>query len=192
MTRGASVGGVVLEESWAAPSAGVDATEFRAALRHHPNGVVVVTTAADGQIAGLTVTSLVSLSLHPPLVCFGISTAASAYPVLAKCQTFQVNFLAAEQAEVAVRFATRGVDRFAPPTRWETAPTGEPVLSNAPARMRCEVVDRLPAGDHVLIIGRALETATRRPHAPLVYHEGRYSSIRRGRWRWWRRRVKAG
>jgi flavin reductase (DIM6/NTAB) family NADH-FMN oxidoreductase RutF len=182
----------VLEESWPAPAVGVDASEFRAALRRHPNGVVVVTAAADGQVAGLTVTSLVSLSLEPPLICFGIATAASSYPVLAKCQTFQVNFLAAEQAEIAVRFATRGVDRFAPPTRWETRATGEPVLLDAPAHLRCEVVERLSAGDHVLMIGRVLETETRRPHAPLVYHEGRYASLRPGGWRWWRRRVKAG
>ena len=168
--------------------AGVDIPQFRAALRRHANGVVVVTAAADGQVAGLTVTSLVSLSLDPPLICFGVATAASSYGVLAVCPTFEVNFLAEHQAEIAMRFATRGVDRFAPPTRWAVRPTGEPVLLDAPAYLRCEVEQRLPAGDHVLIIGRVVESRVRRAHAPLVYHEGRYSSVRpAGWWRRWRR-----
>jgi flavin reductase (DIM6/NTAB) family NADH-FMN oxidoreductase RutF len=174
--------------------AGVDAAQFRAALRRHANGVVVVTAAADGQIAGLTVTSLVSLSLDPPLVCFGVATSASAYGVLAACRTFEVNFLGAEQAPIAVRFAARGVDRFAPPTRWARRATGEPVLVDAPAHLRCEVEQRLPAGDHVLIVGRVLESDVRRSHVPLVYHEGRYGSVARaaGWWRRWRRWRRHG
>jgi flavin reductase (DIM6/NTAB) family NADH-FMN oxidoreductase RutF len=168
--------------------AGVDAAQFRATLRRHANGVVVVTAAADGQVAGLTVTSLVSLSLDPPLVGFAVATRASAYEVLAACRTFEVNFLGAQQADIAVRFATRGLDRFAAPTRWASRATGEPVLLDAPAHLRCEVERRLPAGDHVLIIGRVLESGVRRSHAPLVYHEGRYASVRpAGWWRRWRR-----
>jgi flavin reductase (DIM6/NTAB) family NADH-FMN oxidoreductase RutF len=168
--------------------AGVDASQFRAALRRHANGVVVVTAATDGQVVGLTVTSLVSLSLDPPLVCFGVATRASAYGVLSACRTFEVNFLGAGQEAIAVRFATRGVDRFAPPTRWARRATGEPILLDAPAHLRCEVEQRLPAGDHVLIIGRVLESGVRRPHTPLIYHEGRYGSLRpAGWWRRWRR-----
>jgi flavin reductase (DIM6/NTAB) family NADH-FMN oxidoreductase RutF len=174
---------VVLDEQ-----AGVDAAQFRAALRRHANGVVIVTAAAGGQVAGLTVTSLVSLSLEPPLICFGLATTASAYGVLASARTFVVNFLAADQADIAVRFATKGLDRFAPPTRWASRPTGEPVLLDAPAHLRCEVEQRLPAGDHVLIVGRVLESGGRRSHAPLIYHEGRYGSMRPAVWwrRWWR------
>jgi flavin reductase (DIM6/NTAB) family NADH-FMN oxidoreductase RutF len=197
-----NLGGVVLDESSLSPT-GVDAAQFRAALRRHANGVVVVTAAAQGQVAGLTVTSLVSLSLEPPLVCFAVSTAASAYPVLAACGTFEINFLAAEQAAIAARFATKGIDRFAPPTRWDRLPSGEPVLLDAPAHLRCEVSDRLVTGDHVLMIGRVLDTATRRPHEPLVYHEGSYASVRRPArsggagapawWtQWWRRGRRHG
>jgi flavin reductase (DIM6/NTAB) family NADH-FMN oxidoreductase RutF len=155
----------------------VDAGSFRAVLRRHASGVAVVTAAAGGQVAGLTVTSLVSVSLEPPLVCFALATAASVFPVFAAAQTFVVNFLAAEQEEIAIRFATSGIDRFAPPTRWSRLTTGEPQLSEAPAQLRCQVVGRPDAGDHQLVLGRVVATAIHRPHAPLVYHEGRYSSV---------------
>ncbi len=167
---------------------GPDADAYRHALRRHPAGVVVVTaTGPDGRLGGLTVTSLVSLSLDPPLVSFNVATSASAYDVIMRCRTFAVNFLAADQAGIAIRFATRGVDRFAPPTRWATLPGGEPVLLDAPAHLRCEVVDRIMAGDHTLLIGRVLESVVERRHTPLVYHEGHYSSVRAGRPTWWRR-----
>jgi flavin reductase (DIM6/NTAB) family NADH-FMN oxidoreductase RutF len=45
--------------------------ELREVMRRFPAPVAVVTTALDGERFGLTVGSLVSLSLEPPLV--GIS-----------------------------------------------------------------------------------------------------------------------
>jgi flavin reductase (DIM6/NTAB) family NADH-FMN oxidoreductase RutF len=183
----------VLDESRAAPVDGVQPEEYRAVLRRHASGVVVVTAAAPGGgVAGITATSLVSLSLEPPLVCFAVAFAASAYGVLSACPTFAVNFLDADQAGIAVRFATPGIDRFGPPTRWAHLPTGEPVLLDAPAYLRCAVVDRVVAGDHLLVIGQVLQTAIHRGHRPLVYHEGAYGSVHPGRRRWSVRRRRSG
>jgi flavin reductase (DIM6/NTAB) family NADH-FMN oxidoreductase RutF len=181
----------VLDESRAAPVGGVQPEEYRAVLRRHASGVVVVTAAGpDGGVAGITATSLVSLSLEPPLVCFAVAFSASAHDVLAACTTFTVNFLDAGQAGIAVRFATPGIDRFGHPTRWAPLPTGEPVLLEAPAYLRCTVVDRVAVGDHLLIIGRVVQTAVHRGHRPLVYHEGGYASVHPGRRRWSLRRRR--
>ena len=46
----------------------VDGEELRAVMAGFRSGVVVVTVDLDGQRVGLTVASLVSLSLEPPLV----------------------------------------------------------------------------------------------------------------------------
>ncbi len=165
---------------------GVGAEEYRAALRRHAAGVVVVTAAGP---VGLTVTSLISLSLEPPLVSFAVAVTASAHDALTAAPTFVVNFLAADQAGIAVRFATTGIDRFAPPLRWSNLATGEPVLLDAPAYLRCAVTDRVPAGDHVLLIGQVLDTRAHRRHEPLLYHEGRYASVRSPRSRWLRRKA---
>ena len=51
-------------------------------MRRVPAGVAVVTVDVGGQPAGLTVASLVSLSLDPPLVGFAIRRDAALHELL--------------------------------------------------------------------------------------------------------------
>lgn len=155
----------------------VDSATFRAAFRRHPAGVVVVTGDAGDGPAGLTATSLNSVSLEPPMVSFALSTDASTAPTLLRAPTFVVNLLADEHAPVAERFATTGIDRFAAPTRWTRLPTGEPLLLDAASWLRCETVQRVPVGDHTLLVGRVLEARVDGDAAPLVYHDRRYHGL---------------
>ena len=52
----------------------VDADVYRSVFRRHAAGVVVITTDAGHGPVGFTATSLVSISLLPPLVSFAIAT----------------------------------------------------------------------------------------------------------------------
>jgi flavin reductase (DIM6/NTAB) family NADH-FMN oxidoreductase RutF len=155
----------------------VDSATFRAAFRRHPAGVVVVTADAGDGPAGLTATSLASVSLEPPMVSFALASDASTAPTLLGAASFVVNLLADEHAPVAQRFATTGIDRFAEPTRWTRLPTGEPALLDAASWLRCETVQRVPVGDHTLLVGRVLEARVDRDAAPLVYHDRRYHGL---------------
>jgi flavin reductase (DIM6/NTAB) family NADH-FMN oxidoreductase RutF len=56
--------------------------ELRELLGRYPSGVCVVTVDADGQKLGLTVSSLVSLSLEPPLLGFSVSREAAMHELL--------------------------------------------------------------------------------------------------------------
>src|SRR3954447_26818629 len=96
----------------------VDATAFRAALRHLAGGVTVVTATGAGGPLGLTVTSLTAASLRPPLLSFYVDHDSRSLPALRDADRFAVHLLGADQHELACLFAQRGVDRFAPPTRW--------------------------------------------------------------------------
>lgn len=138
-------------------SAPVDAALFRRAFRRHAAGVAVVTADAGRGPAGVTVTSLASLSAEPPLLSFGISATASTWPNLRDAETAVVHLLAAGQAGLARIFATSGIDRFAAPTRWRRLPTGEPVLDGAGAWLRIAIEHRHPAGGSHLVIGRVEE-----------------------------------
>ncbi|MEU8615985.1 flavin reductase [Actinoplanes sp. NPDC048791] len=71
----------------------VDATLFRQVFRRHAAGVAVVTTDAGRGAAGVTVTSLASLSAEPPLLSFSISAAASFWPHLRDADTAVVHLL---------------------------------------------------------------------------------------------------
>ncbi|RJK95457.1 flavin reductase family protein [Vallicoccus soli] len=151
---------------------------FRAVFRGHPAGVVVVTADAGDGPAGFTATSLASVSLDPPLLSFALARTASAWPALRDAGTVVVNFLDARHQHVARTFAASGVDRFAPPTRWFRLPSGEPALSEAPVRVRAAVEARHAAGDHTIVVARALGAALERREPPLVYHDGRYLTAR--------------
>ena len=163
----------------AGPSSSLDAAAFKAAFRRHPAGVVVITADTGGRPAGFTATSLASVSLDPPLLSFALAGTASSWPTIAIAPTLVVNFLAEDQQEVAARFATSGIDRFAEPTRWSRLVTGEPVLDDAPAHLRAEIVDRHPVGDHHLVVAHVTHAWSDAGHDPLVYHSGAYGRVER-------------
>ena len=157
----------------------VDADIFRSVFRRHAAGVVVITADAGHGPAGFTATSLVSVSLLPPLVSFSIATTASSWPTVHKANSLVINFLDAGQHDIAGRFATSGVDRFAEPTRWSRLRTGEPVLDEAPSYLRALVEHRFAVADHHIVVARLDTHAERREHEPLLYHDGRYATTDR-------------
>src|ERR1700693_1491897 len=81
-------------------------------MREVPAPVAVVTVDAAGQQLGLTVTSLVSLSLEPPLVGIAIARQAALHELLREAGAFAVSILAAGQERIAQHFA-RGVPPIA-------------------------------------------------------------------------------
>jgi flavin reductase (DIM6/NTAB) family NADH-FMN oxidoreductase RutF len=159
------------------PAAAVDAALFRQAFRRHAAGVAVVTTDAGRGPAGLTVTSLASLSAEPPLLSFSISSTASTWPHLRDAGSAVVHLLGAAHAELARTFATSGIDRFAAPTRWRRLATGEPVLDGAAAWLRISLLHRHPAGGSHLVIGLIEEVGIAEAGRPLLYHDGTYHAL---------------
>jgi flavin reductase (DIM6/NTAB) family NADH-FMN oxidoreductase RutF len=156
---------------------GMEAEEFRALLRHLAASVVVVTVAGPVPV-GFTATSFASVSLHPPLVSFNISRTSSSWPAIRGARHIGVHILGDGQETLARTFATQGVDRFAAPTSWHPGPYGVPVLDGTAVWLVGRIVDRIPAGDHVIVLAEALlgepVTGVRRP---LIYHMGRHLTV---------------
>lgn len=153
---------------------GVDAARFRKALSVHASGVVVITAQSDGVPVGLTATSFSSVSLEPPLVSFYVDRSSTTWPRLSAADHFAVNILASDQADLAARFARKGIDRFAEPTRWRPGPLGAPLLQDVSAHLICLPYERADVGDHVLVVGLVAEAGVHRPGRPLLYHQGRF------------------
>jgi flavin reductase (DIM6/NTAB) family NADH-FMN oxidoreductase RutF len=157
--------------------AGFGPETFRRVFRRHPAGVAVITADAGDGPAGFTVSSLASVSLEPPLLSFGVSTAASVWPTLREATHVGVHLIGERQHELAATFARRGADRFAPPTRWARGPYGIPLLVDVPAWLAARIVALVPAGDHRVVIAEALAGDPDGPGRPLVYHQGRYARL---------------
>jgi flavin reductase (DIM6/NTAB) family NADH-FMN oxidoreductase RutF len=152
----------------------IDSDLFRAVLRHHAAGVVVVTVPGP-KPAGFTATSFTSVSLDPPLISFCLNRGASSWPAVSAAEYAAVHVLADDQEELARTFATSGVDRFAAPTAWTLGPHGLPLLDGVQATLICRIAERVAAGDHSIVLAEPVEAAhSDRDRSPLLYHRGRY------------------
>ncbi|MFJ4539140.1 flavin reductase family protein [Streptomyces tibetensis] len=172
---------------------GVSNDEFRAAMSRLASGVVLVTaqeppldpddpTAPGGEDVGMTATAFMSVSLDPPLVLVSLRAGSRMDELLEERDLWAVSVLSESQRHIAGRFAMKGrvSDRllFAdiPYTRGEY--TDAPLVGGALAVLECRTEQRVPAGDHTLVIGRVL--TARVPSAdggPLAYFRGRYRQL---------------
>jgi flavin reductase (DIM6/NTAB) family NADH-FMN oxidoreductase RutF len=153
----------------------VEQAEFRRALGHFAAGVTVVTTKHEGKHAGITVTAFSSLSLEPPLVLVCIDKRARMHDRLPVGGAFAVNMLAEDQEIVSRHFASSKGDPFQEVGFHEGA-SGAPLLAGAIAIVECKVVDRLPGGDHTIIVGE-VEATHVREGKPLLYFRGGYAQL---------------
>ncbi len=155
----------------------VEGEQLRAVMGRFPAGVAVVTVNLDGQRAGLTVASLVSLSLEPPLVGVAVRRDAALHELLREAGRFAVSMLAAGQESLAQHFA-RGVPPIA---LWEGIPVrnaeGPPELDGTVGWLRCRTIAEHETGDHSFFVGE-VETAEPGPAAsPLVFHGQSYLAL---------------
>lgn len=148
--------------------------EYRRALAQFATGVTIVTTTApDGTPVGLTVNSFASVSLDPPLVLWSLSQQASSLPAFRACERYLIQVLAADQLELATRFATRQGARFEG-VRWRGTDAGLPFVEDCSvAWFECGNRSQHEEGDHVIFVGR-VEAFVNVGGAPLIFHDSRY------------------
>ncbi|HVH62050.1 MAG TPA: flavin reductase family protein [Candidatus Dormibacteraeota bacterium] len=128
---------------------------FRDAMARLPAGVVVVSTRLGDEFRGLTASSLVSISLEPPMVSVGLEHKAATRAAVVEAKAFNVSLLTRAQEFIADRLAGRAP---AIDAQWRTLPhrlgsNGIPLLDGCAAWLECKLVAIHPAGDHDLCIG---------------------------------------
>jgi flavin reductase (DIM6/NTAB) family NADH-FMN oxidoreductase RutF len=161
--------------------------EFRTALGQLASGVVLLTAhdpdeGAQGEDIGMTATAFMSVSLEPPLVLVSVREDSRMEEALSRVDCWAVSMLAADQRVTASRFAMKGrvSDRllFADLPYERGAASGAPLVTGALATVECRTEQRIPAGDHVLLIGRVLDARIgSQEGGPLVYFRGQYRQL---------------
>ncbi len=151
--------------------------ELRTALGRLPTGVAVVTVDADGQRLGLTVGSLVGLSLDPPLVGFSVSREAALHELLREAGGCALSLLAGGQEWLASHFAL-GVPPIA---MWHGVATSEgasgaPLLMGASAWLECRLREEVAAGTHTFFVCDVLRVELGEDVPALVRVRGEYRS----------------
>ena len=146
-------------------------------MRRHPTGVAVVTVDLEGEQLGLTVASLVSVALEPPLVAVSIGHQAALHELLRSAGGFAVSLLGADQVELAQHFA-RGVPPIA---IWQGIDKRDgargPLLGGALGWIECVLAGEHVAGDHTLFVGRVERVEPGVQGPPLLRLGGDYRVI---------------
>jgi 3-hydroxy-9,10-secoandrosta-1,3,5(10)-triene-9,17-dione monooxygenase reductase component len=157
-----------------APADTPTADEFRHAMSYWATGVSVVTSEGP---SGCTVNSLTSVSLDPLLLLVCFDRASHTLEVVRRTARFCVNILGTEQNDIARRFACRGdmAKKFAGIGYAVT--DGLPVLQSAIAGISCDVVEEIPAGDHVVMLARPVQVQTVESGDPLIFYRSTYHDV---------------
>ncbi|MFI1016318.1 flavin reductase family protein [Streptomyces sp. NPDC020965] len=138
-----------------AGTGGPAAAEFRDAMRRWATGVAVVTTEGPDGPHGMTVNSLLSISLDPPTLLISLKRGSRTHGILERTPGFTVNILAGEQRELADRFTRRreiGEHEFDGVRRRPSPDGGGPELEGGLAVLTCRTTERVEVADHSLII----------------------------------------
>lgn len=150
-------------------------TALREVRAHVATAVSVVTTVdGGGRPRGVTVGTLCSLSLDPPLVMFCLDRSSGSHEVLTTAARTLIHVLRDDQADVAARFAERGIDRFAGLSgNWQ----GLPTIVDPLVRLACAKYATVPAGDHTIVMCLVTEAEIGEGN-PLLAYQREYSSAR--------------
>lgn len=150
---------------------------FREAMASFPSGVTIVTTVdTGGRWWGFTATSFCSVSMQPPLVLVCLADTAECAPVFRSAPRWIVHVIHPEHAELAVRFATRGTDKFAD-AGFVPDERGLPVLPQACVTLGCSAHARHPGGDHTILLGEVRDVRLGDEPVPAVYFRRGFHSL---------------
>lgn len=158
----------------------IDPKALRAAFSQFMTGVTVVTARSPGgDLIGFTANSFTSVSLDPPLLLVCPGRHLSSFDAFARAEHFAVSVLAEGQEHVSNLFAKSGTDRFAQ-ADYDLDPNGAALISGRAAGFSCQTFQRVPAGDHMLLIGQ-ITGFDKQPLAPLGYCPDGYFSLSKER-----------
>ena len=158
-----------------------DSLRLRRVYGHFATGVAVISAAHKGVVNGLTANAVASISVEPPLVLVSVAHSSNTHALIDGSGEFVINVLAAEQEQIARRFADNAPGKFEG-LAWSPAPgAGAPILDGVLAHMECRVYDSLSHGDHTIFIGEVLRSSHADPHLrPLIFFRSSYARLDAG------------
>lgn len=157
----------------------ISADDFRKASGLWATGVSIVTTVDKaGKPYGLTMNSVTSLSLEPPLYVVNLDKGSDTLTVLENGGGFCINVLASDQQDLSNRFAKKGDNKFEG-VEYTSGYAEVPCIVGALMSIQCSVEAMHEGGDHSIVVGRVQDITHQDPEKvkPLLYYRGRYAEI---------------
>jgi flavin reductase len=154
-------------------------TRFLEGMSRAATFVAVATTDGDGGRAGVTISSLTSVSAdgdHPSLLACIHHQSPAAAAILTN-RAFCANLLAEDQQALSDLFAGRaGSDQRArfDQTAWQPGRLGQPMLDGATAVFECRLATSVLWETHHIIVGQVMAIRLSESPAALLYGQRAY------------------
>ena len=153
---------------------------FREAMSCVASAVSVVTTDGASGCAGMTVSSMCSVSDDPPSVLVCLNKTSPVSEVVRTNGTMCVNVLRDDQDYVSTAFAgdylDANVDLFVS-GNWDRMATGAPAFAEALVNLDCLIAGEILYGTHYVLIGRIQNVRLNEQGDPLIYVTRRYRAL---------------
>ncbi len=157
----------------------LDSQNYRRTIGLFATGVTIVATEYQGEVRGITVNALTSVSLEPLMLLVCIDKTAYIADHLLKAKRFSVNILGANQEAISQYFANMWKQDTPPPFTLTAWVENIPFLENCLGALACRTHEVIEGGDHWVFLGEVI--ALRRqsePVPPLLYYQGRYRQLK--------------
>ena len=158
-------------------------TELRNAMRNFATGVCIASTYRDEsgerEHDAVTINSLTSVSLDPPLVSMSLRRDSSFLADLLTTKLWAVSILDIGADDIAKALAKDRTSR-AITVDTMSASVGEctgALVVDSPSWLECELRQVVEAGDHVFVIGEVLVVGVQERRPPLIFLHGRFQTL---------------
>jgi flavin reductase (DIM6/NTAB) family NADH-FMN oxidoreductase RutF len=154
-------------------------SDMKQAMRRLAAGVVVVSAREGEARFAMAASAVTSLSLAPPSILLCVNQSASVYPILKHGRHFCINALAGSHADLSVACggAKKSEDRFTIGDWRDDPDTHTPFLADSQASLICTVDVIHHYGTHGILVGKVKRVLLHGQVFPLIYVDGRYSSV---------------
>lgn len=153
---------------------GISEKDFRKIMGCFTTGVAIITTQHQGKPIGITINTLTSVSLAPPLVLFCLGKQRRVYPAFFENLYCAIHILSSTQKDLCKAFA-HPLSHPWEGVAYETSETGCPLISGSLGILHCRREKTYGGGDHVIFLNHVEDIHWEdagKEKIPLVYFQG--------------------
>ncbi len=151
--------------------------DFRKMMGRFTTGVAIITTQHEGKPVGVTINTLTSVSLTPPLVLFCLGKKRVTFPAFMENTHYAIHILSAQQ-EGLCRAFSRPSDHPWKKVTYTVNKQGCPLIPDSLGILHCRREQTYLGGDHIIFLNHVEEIQWEESDpekTPLVYFQGTFS-----------------
>lgn len=153
-----------------------DQALLRQAFGCFPSGVTAFCGMLDGKPEGMAASSFTSVSLDPALVSVCVANTSATWPKLAGLDRLGLSVLGSAHGAVARALASKAGDRFSS-VDWTATDAGAVFVHGASLWLECMPFERVPAGDHEIVLLKIMALAMYPHVTPMVFHRSNFHEL---------------